>query len=198
VTPEKPVVLQGDRGLSAKGTGEGQASYYYSFTRLNTTGSVTVGDNRVSVTGLSWLDREWSTSLLGRTQVGWDWFSIQLEDETEIMHFRLRDSEGSAADYRDGVIIDKDGTKRKLDVQNIRLEELSTWRNERGDAVYPSKWRLSIPDENIDLELEPFLNDQELDLTIRYWEGAIRATGTRNATPITGTGYAELTGYTSN
>ncbi len=195
VEPTKPFVLQGDKGLSRKGEGEGQASYYYSFTRLATTGSVVVNGDRFEVEGLSWLDREWSTSLLGRTQIGWDWFSLQLDDGTDVMHFKLREQSTDAPAYRDGVLIDANGNKRKLDLDELVLTEEETWTNSKGDATYPSKWRLVIPDEELDLQIRPWLADQELDLALRYWEGAVQVSGTRMGKPVAGNGYVELTGY---
>lgn len=197
VRPGKPIVLQGDQGFSRKGRDGDQASYYYSYTRMPTSGEVVVGGNRMAVSGLSWLDREWSTSLLGRTQVGWDWFSIQLDNQVELMLFELREQDSGTEPYRDGAIITADGTKQQLAVDGIGLEVLSTWRNRDGSATYPSKWRLQIPDRLIDLEIVPLVADQELQLSIRYWEGAVSVTGTYDGAEIGGVGYVELTGYAS-
>ncbi|MEM8486670.1 MAG: lipocalin-like domain-containing protein [Bacteroidota bacterium] len=193
----KPIVLQGDAGYSVKGTGYGNASYYYSMTRMDTRGTVAINGTEHAVEGLSWMDREWSTSLLRADQVGWDWFSFHLGDGRDVMYFNVRNTTADVAPYAHGVVVGPTGDKRLLEPDNVTLTVLDTWESKHG-GVYPSQWRLQIPAEGLDLEITPFMNDQELDLAVRYWEGAVRVEGTAGGDPIDGSGYVELTGYDRN
>ena len=192
--PQRPIVLQGEDGLSRKGDGPNQASYYYSITRLQTSGTIRTKGIDVPVNGLSWLDREWSTSLLGRTQVGWDWFSLQLNDGTDIMYFRLRESEAGTPEYASGVILSADGSRRDLKRDEIVVDATGWWTTSDG-VSYPSGWTVATADGRTELRVEPYVEDQELNLSIRYWEGAVRVTGVHNGATIEGNGYVELTGY---
>jgi len=185
----RPPVLQGDRGLSAKGPEPGNASFYYSLTRLATSGVVTVGGEAIPVEGLSWLDREWSTSALGAGVVGWDWFALHLDDGRDLMLYRLRRTDGSADRFSRGTLVDADGTARAFGIGDFSLEPEGTWDSPRG-GTYPARWRVRIPSEQIELRVTPTMADQELDATIRYWEGAVDVAGTQ-----TGRGYLEMTGY---
>ena len=190
----KPPVLHGERGLSRKGDAPGDASYYYSLTRLAARGHLTLGGREVPVAGSSWLDREWSTSVLGDDQVGWDWFSLQLDDGRELMVFQLRLEAGGVDPVSHGTLVAADGRARPLALEDFRLETAGTWRSPRG-ATYPARWRLAVPSAALELELEPLLADQELDLSFRYWEGAVAARGAAGGEPVTGRGYVELVGY---
>lgn len=192
--PEKPMVLQGDSGLSQKGPGEGNASYYYSYTRLEATGTVTVDGVRHPVTGTAWLDREWSTSALARDQVGWDWFALQLSDGRDLMLYQMRRRDGTPDPWSSARLVDADGGSRPLDFDAIRLESTGSWSSPTG-AQYPSGWRISIADEDLALDVAPVLIEQEMDVTFQYWEGAVRVSGTADGRPVTGVGYVELTGY---
>lgn len=191
----KPPVLQGDRGLSQKTAGAGNASYYYSLTRMPTRGTVTVDGRTHEVTGTSWMDREWSTKSLGAEQVGWDWFALQLSDGSEIMHYQLRRRDGSADLYSAGVDIPPQGEAVRLSRDEVHIEVLSTWRSPRSGTTYPARWRFSVPSRQLVLDITPAQADQELPVTVLYWEGAVRIHGTRAGQPITGRGYVELTGY---
>jgi predicted secreted hydrolase len=191
----KPVVLQGERGLSRKGPERGNASFYYSLTRLRTTGSITVGGRVLTVEGASWLDREWSTSALSVDQVGWDWFALQLGDGRELMLYRLRRRDGALDPFSSGTLVLPDGTTRPLRAADATVDVLSTWRSPRDGREYPAGWRVRIPGDALDLTVTPRLADQELVLGVRYWEGAVTVKGTSGAHPIAGEGYAELTGY---
>lgn len=187
----KPIVLQGEEGLSQKGPERGNASYYYSLTRMPTTGSITIDGERAEVSGLSWMDREWSTSLLSEDQVGWDWFSLQLSDETELMYFQLRRSDGTPSGTSSGTLVLPDGEPVDLAGGDVSLEVLETWESD--GVAYPSGWLLRAPGR--ELRITPAQRDQELRLTTRYWEGAVDIEGTADGQPITGSGYVELTGY---
>ena len=224
----KPPVLQGERGLSQKGPEPGNASYYYSLTRLATRGTVTVAGETVPVTGEAWLDREWSTSALGAElagwgtvtvdgqtfavtgaswmdheygtsslgaqAVGWDWFALQLDDGRELMFYRLRRKDGASDPWSRGSLVAADGSARSLQPAEVRLTPLSTWPSPTG-AIYPAKWRIEVPGEALDLELAPRVANQELAVTVRYWEGAVKIAGSSHGRPIGGHGFVEMTGY---
>jgi predicted secreted hydrolase len=191
----KPPVLQGDRGLSQKSPEIGNASYYYSLTRMPAAGTVRLGGERFAVTGLAWMDREWSTSSLGRGQVGWDWFALQLSDGSDLMLYRLRRRDGAADPASSGTVASPDGTPRRLGPPDFQIAGSGEWRSPRSGARYPAQWRVRIPAEELDLEIRPALADQELDVSFRYWEGAVEIAGSRRGLPIRGRGYVELTGY---
>ncbi|MFK7845340.1 MAG: lipocalin-like domain-containing protein [Rhodothermales bacterium] len=194
----KPIVLQGDAGYSVKGPGYGNASYYYSMTRLNTTGSITIDGETHEIEGLSWMDREWSTSLLTEDQEGWDWFSLHLDDGHDLMYFNVRNKSAAAAPpHADGVLVDAAGARLALEPKDVQLEVLETWTSPKG-GVYPSKWRLQVPEQGLDLYIEPYFANQELDLAVRYWEGAVKIEGSAGGKPVAGSGYVELTGYDPN
>ncbi len=192
----KPPVLQGEGGLSRKGPEPGNASYYYSMTRLAARGTVTVAGETVAVTGDAWLDREWSTSALGSELAGWDWFALQLDDGRELMFYRLRRKDGASDPWSRGSLVAADGSSRRLQPAEVRLTPLSTWKSPAG-AIYPAKWRLEIPGEALDLELAPRVANQELAVTVRYWEGAVKVAGSSHGQPIGGHGFVEMTGYTA-
>lgn len=191
----KSIVLQGDRGYSRKGPQQGNASHYYSLTRLETVGELTLAGQRFAVSGESWLDREWGSSALGRGQVGWDWFSLQLDDQRELMFFHLRREDGSIDPLSHGVWVEPDGTTRKLTRRDVQAEPLAYWESPAGGARYPLQWRVRVPAQALDLVLTPQLHDQELRGTFRYWEGAVSVRGSREGLPVAGRGYMELTGY---
>ena len=191
----KPPVLQGDRGLSRKGAEPGDASYYYSLTRMPTTGTVRLDGASFQVTGDSWMDREWSTSSLGRDQVGWDWLALQLSDGWDVMLYRLRRADGAADPASSGTLIAPDGHSRPLHLADFQLEGSGEWRSPRSGARYPDRWRVRVPGEELDLDVRPLLADQELDVSFRYWEGAVEVTGTHHGRKVQGKGYVELTGY---
>jgi predicted secreted hydrolase len=192
--PLKPAVLQGEDGLSLKGPEPGNASYYYSLTRLAARGTIRIDDRETTVEGLAWLDREWGTSALGADLEGWDWFSIQLDDHTEIMYYRLRRHDGGTDPLSRGSFVHADGRVSPLDAGDVVLEPTGRWRSPLG-GVYPSGWRLRVPRLDLELSIEPPMANQEVDLSFRYWEGAVDVTGTRNGAPLSGHGYVELTGY---
>lgn len=195
VNSVKPMVLQGDAGLSRKNAGPGNASYYYSATRLRTEGVINIGKEQFEVEGLSWLDREWSTSALGKDQVGWDWFALQLTDGREFTFYRLRKRDGSTDPFSRGTLVLPDGSSRLLALEDVQIEVRGHWMSPQTHANYPSRWRLRISSEDLDLDIQPYLPDQELDVSVRYWEGAVAASGTANGVPVTGSGYVELVGY---
>lgn len=199
LAPDKPPVVHGTDGISRKGPAEAQASHYYSFTRMGTAGRLTIGHESFDVTGASWMDHEFGSADLGEDVVGWDWFSLQFADQTELMLYRLRRADGSADPVSSGTLIDHDGNAQHLPLKDLSLEPLSHWTSPTSKAVYPQRWRLTIPSRQLSLDIRPLMAEQELTTTrstqVTYWEGAIEATGTAQEKPIKGQGYMELTGY---
>ena len=192
----KAAVLQGDGGLSQKGLEPGNASYYYSLTRMPTRGQVVLGADTLQVAGASWLDREWSTSALPEGVVGWDWFALQLGNGWDLMVYALRRDDGTAHPLSDGVLVDPAGGRHPLAFgQDITVAPSDTWTSPLDGSVYPSGWNVSLPGMGWNLEVRPVLRDQELDLAFRYWEGAVTLSGTDGAGALGGRGYVELTGY---
>jgi predicted secreted hydrolase len=191
-------ILQGENGLSQKGPEPGNASYYYSYTRIPTTGQLALGDQRFEVRGESWLDREWSTSALSPDVAGWDWLSLSLDDGRDVMVFRLRRRDGSAAPESRATLITDTGATPRTQLfapGEASFSGLGHWTSAIGTS-YPAGFRLQIPTARLDLEIRPLRADQELRLGFRYWEGAVEARGASGGRPLTGRGYLELTGYT--
>lgn len=191
----KPIVLQGDQGLSQKSETPGNASYYLSYTHMDTSGFVVRGGVAAAVEGTSWFDHEWSTSALGADILGWDWFSLQLGDGREVMFYQFRRTDGQIGALSSGTLIEADGTTRRLAASEVQLEVLTQWQSPHSGGIYPAKWRLAIPSAQIDLTIEPWLNDQEMQVSFVYWEGAVKFTGLSQGQNISGNGYVELTGY---
>jgi predicted secreted hydrolase/threonine/homoserine/homoserine lactone efflux protein len=191
----KDPVLQGEDGYSQKGLNPGNASFYYSFTRLETTGTIKIDDKEVKVNGYSWMDHEFSTSALAPDQIGWDWFSIQLDDNSELMLFQIRKQDGTIDRYSSGKWIGPEGETLNLYNDNFSVEVLDDWLSPRSGGNYPASWNITIPELDLTLEISPLVQDQELKLTYTYWEGAVEVRGNYNGTQVTGYGYVELTGY---
>jgi predicted secreted hydrolase len=195
LTSPKGYVLQGNQGLSQKSPESGNASYYYSYPRLETNGTVSIGGKPFSVIGTSWMDREWSTSALSNEQSGWDWFSLQLSDNTEIMFYQLRRKDGQHDSNSSGSYITADNAKIALKDHDATITPLDSCKSPHSQITYPSRWCLSVPSQALELEIVPLINDQELNVSYRYWEGAVKVTGTKQGKPISGQGYVELAGY---
>ncbi len=194
VNPLKGIVFQGDNGLSSKSVDGSSASYYYSVTRLATEGYIEIDGERFDVTGNSWLDREWSTSALSQDQAGWDWFSLQLDDGTDIVYFQLRYQDGSPYPYNEGLIVDAEGSTVKLGTGDIKLTVLETWQSPLG-SVYPVKWQAEVASLGRTFIISAVIPEQELDLSTRYWEGAVDIYNSEDPGGIIGVGYLEMTGY---
>jgi predicted secreted hydrolase len=191
----KPVVPQGERGLSRQGPEPGNASYYYSLTRMPARGTVRLDGATLDVEGYAWMDREWSTSALSKDLAGWDWFALQLDDGRDVMFYQLRRTDGSGTAFSAGTLVDQDGTARPLTREDVRIDVLATWRSPRSGVSYPARWRLTLPSRELVLELSPRVADQELIVGTRYWEGAVTVQGTSGDRRIAGQGYVELVGY---
>lgn len=197
--PEKPVVIHGERGVSQKSEGLGNASHYYSLTRLATRGRLVLGKDTLAVEGRSWMDHEFSSDRLRDTHAGWDWFSVQLSDGRDLMLYRLRLKGGGLEPHSSGTLVEPDGRARGIGFQDFDTGPTGEWVSPRTGGRYPSGWIVRVPREGIDLRLTPTIPDQELFVQsmggIAYWEGSVRVTGTSGGKPVTGEGYVELTGY---
>jgi predicted secreted hydrolase len=194
--PEKPPAIHGHHGISLKAGCATCASHYYSMTRLRTTGTLTVDGTLLRVTGLSWMDHEFGSAELQSNQVGWDWFSIQLNDRRELMLYRLRQKDGSVTPQSSGSLVDPRGRVTYLPASGFSTEVTGSWKSPHTSANYPSGWRVRVPSANVDVLLRPVLDDQELANpgSVSYWEGAVDVIDPLTARPI-GAGYVELTGY---
>jgi predicted secreted hydrolase len=182
----KPFVINGENGVSQKAAERGRASHYVSFPRLAVSGSVTLaGHNADTVTGQAWMDHEWFTEQLAADQVGWDWFSVQLDDNTELMLFDLRRQDGSIDPYSSGTFVDAAGHAHHLRSGDFLLTP------GRKSGKYPVEWKLRVPSLHIDLDCRAAV-DQELRVADgpHYWEGAVTYAGSHK-----GVGYLEMTGY---
>ncbi len=192
LVPLTPLVLQGDRGLSQKSPQPGNASYYYSLPRLQATGRIIHNNEVHKVTGLAWLDREWSTSALGPEQAGWDWFALQFADGRNLMYYQLRRKDGGIDASSSGSISDATGKIRTLSADEVSLQPLRYWS--AGDRRYPVEWRMKIRGEPATWHIRTLLDEQEMRHSVRYWEGAVEVVEDGNSRPL-GRGYLEMTGY---
>ena len=199
--PSKPLVFHGQKGFSKKGPGEGQASFYTSFTELETRGSLKSDLNRspVAVKGKSWFDHEFGSNQLSANQKGWDWFSLHFSDRRDLMIYLLRLKDGSVEPASSGTLVEHDGTSGHLKLAEISVSVLDRWKSPRSGGEYPSRWRIQVPSAGIDLTVAPTVSDQELNTQnstgIIYWEGAVTGKGTSGGKAVSCDGYVELTGY---
>ncbi|MES2626075.1 MAG: lipocalin-like domain-containing protein [Pseudomonadota bacterium] len=187
LTSSKPPVLQGDSGLSQKSPAAGNASYYYSLTRMPSSGEITIGSEVFSVSGNSWLDREWSTSALADDQTGWDWFSLQFADGQELMYYQLRTSADAAHSSSQGNWTDQNGNQQLIRNTDISLEETASWTSPAG-VVYATEWHLRYKGQ--EWRIKAVVDAQLMELTIPYWEGAVDVFD-MNGTEV-GRGYLEM------
>ena len=197
--PGKPAAINGINGISQKGAQPGNASHYYSLTRMPTRGSISIDGERFDVEGESWMDHEFGTSFLEPEQRGWDWFAIQLSDGRELMLYQLRRADGSRDPRSSGTLVDRSGKTTHLANADFTLTQGSTQFKSKNGAVYPIEWTVAIPSQRLDLKVTTPQDDQELSLErstgIAYWEGMIDVAGRANGDPVTGAGYLEMTGY---
>jgi predicted secreted hydrolase len=193
--PQKPLVLQGEEGYDKKGGEDGNASYYISFTRMQTEGLLKKEGESLAVSGLSWMDHEWSTSALDSGQTGWDWFSIQLSNGYELMYYQIRNIDPDLAPQTTGSLVTPNGQKRDLDQGEVRLEVLEYWASPHTGARYPVQWTLAIPSEELEMDVTTVFDDQEMTVSVQYYEGALQVSGKFRDEAIDGNGYIEMTGY---
>lgn len=180
-----PLVLHGDKGYSVK-SAEGQASYYYSqpFFKISGTLKLPIGD--IEVTGDAWLDREWSSQPLSDDQTGWDWFSLSFDSGAKLMGFQLRQNDGSL--YSSSTWIGSDGATTSYADGAFGATPLSNSIVKGKDI--PTTWRVTLPDQGVDVFVTAMNPDAWMGLSIPYWEGPVNVSGSH-----TGQGYLEMTGY---
>ena len=191
----KPPAIHGENGVSVKGEGVGYASHYYSMTRLEISGTV----NRQKCRGSAWMDHEFGSARLREDQQGWDWFSIQFDNDAELMLYQIRQRDGKPDAASSGSLITSDGSVIHIRRDQMRIEPLGRWHSARSGATYPMGWRVSVPTFGITVELQPLMRNQELitraSTNVTYWEGAVDVSGSFGNNSVSGVGYVELTGY---
>jgi predicted secreted hydrolase len=196
----KPPVIHGENGVSQKAAGPGRASHYISLTRLNAAGEIQVAGKTFEVTGSTWMDHEFFTHQLEADQVGWDWMSIQLQDNTELMLFRIHRKDGSIDPHSAGTFIDSRGATVHLRADEFVMEPAGTpWISPSTHAAYPVLWKVSVPKLGLTFDCSTPLPSQELVSSSvfvpPYWEGSVAFSGKKNRSRIAGVGYLEMTGY---
>ncbi|MEA3211057.1 MAG: hypothetical protein QOE70_4114 [Chthoniobacter sp.] len=192
----KPWAVHGVNGVSQKAAGEGHASHYYSGTRLPSSGRLKWEGQDFEVEGESWFDHEWATNQLTANQVGWNWFSIQLDDQTELMLYQMRTRDGGLDPNSSGTFVAVNGATQHLRREDYTLQPRDYWTSKATGARYPMAWDLSVPALDLRVRITTPVENQELVLNpIIYWEGVIDIDGTRASQPVRGHGYMELTGY---
>ena len=187
--------VHGENGISVKATGADYASHYYSMTRLEAVGRI----NGQHATGQAWMDHEFGSSQLRESQQGWDWFSVQLDNDSELMLYQIRRTDGSPDVTSSGSLIGSDGSVIHLRHDQLHITPLGSWHSSKSGATYPMGWRVVVPAFLIDVTLQPLLRDQELltrgSTGVTYWEGAVDVNGRFDAVNVGGEGYVEMTGY---
>jgi predicted secreted hydrolase len=195
----KPLTTHGMGGYSLKGKRPESASCYYSCTRLEAEGSITLSGKPVPVRGTAWMDHEFSSAPLEDDLEGWDWFSLQLEDRTELMIYLLRQKSGGNSAASSGTFVKASGEALRLTHSDFQVEVLERWKSPRNSVVYPSRWRIRVTPLNLELSVVPALADQELitekSTRVTYWEGTVTVAGRSGHVPVSGVGYVEMTGY---
>lgn len=196
---EMGVVLQGQNGYSRGGENATNAAYYYSQPRLRAKGSIQLDGATYPVSGLAWMDHEFSSGVLDESQIGWDWFSLQFEDGRALMLFQLRERNGGISASSSGTWIANDGTPQVVQNNDFRVNVLDQWRSPHTNGLYPSAWEVKLTQPECQLTVRPWMADQELHFpAVTYWEGAVHFEGTCDGAPARGNGYVELTGYAGN
>jgi predicted secreted hydrolase len=196
---QKPPVVHGKNGVSPKAPSPGRASHYISITRLVTTGEVNLAGQHYRVDGLSWMDHEFFTAQLEPEQTGWDWFSLQLTDGSEIMLFHLRRKDSSPDPYSAGTYIDPLGRGRFLSASEFSLQPGKIWTSPGTGGHYPVEWTIRIPSLGLEAAVATKLVKQEIAgngaQIPSYWEGAVDAIGVKQGNSLFASGYLEMTGY---
>ncbi len=202
LTSKKPAILHGVNGVSQKANCKGCASHYYSLTHMDTVGTITIGKEQIPVTGVTWMDHEFGSNQLTEEQVGWDWYSVQLDNNIELMFYVMRRKSGGFDPNSSGTIIYPDGTTKHLALSDYKIAPLSTWKSPTSSATYPMGWKVAVPSLDATFNLTPVMQQQELvtakSTGVTYWEGSCKVTGTAKGKAITGDAYVEMTGYAGN
>lgn len=193
----KPPAIHGENGVSVKAEGVGYASHYYSMTRLDVSGTI----NRQRCRGIAWMDHEFGSSKLRENQQGWDWFSIQFDNDSELMLYQIRRSDGTPDAASSGSLVTSDGTVIHIRRDQMVIQPTGRWHSSRSGATYPMGWRVSVPAFGIAVTVNPAMRNQELvtrsSTNVTYWEGAADVSGSFGNISVSGVGYVEMTGYES-
>ncbi len=199
---KKTPVIHGKDGVSQKADCVGCASHYYSLTRLETKGLLFIDGKEKRVEGTSWMDHEFGSNQLTEEQVGWDWYSLQLSDNSELMLYMMRKRDGSIDKNSSGTIINADGKTEHLSLAQFKVQAKSKWLSPLSKGNYPMNWEIEIPSKQIKLQVNADFDSQELvtkrSTDVTYWEGASSVSGTKMGKPITGEAYVEMTGYSES
>lgn len=191
----KPAALHDRDGYIDFGPAGG--SYYYSRTAMDASGTVTLGDESLRVTGDGWFDHQWG-DFISVGAGGWDWFAVNLEDGTDLTLSLVRAADGSYPLVY-GTLVDADGRTRHLDAGEFMVDVTATWTSPSTGARYPAGWTISVPGDDLSIRLTPTVAQQELDTRpttgVVYWEGSQDVEATRDGEPLRGEAYVELTGY---
>ncbi len=199
LVPIKAAVIHGNNGVSQKAVGEGYASHYYSLTRMQATGLIYWQGRSYEVEGFAWMDHEFGSNQLRDYQVGWDWFSVQLDNQIELMLYIIRHRNGQPDPTSSGTLVYPDGSSEHLPLASFQVESLGSWRSKNSGTTYPSVWLLKVASKQLEIKLIPTVKDQELttrkSTLVNYWEGSVRVRGRFAGKGVRGRGYVELTGY---
>jgi len=197
--PLKAIVYHGNKGYSKKGRSPERASCYYSYTRLQAEGTITTDKQTYTIYGNAWMDHEYSSAPLEPTAIGWDWFSLQMDDQSELMLFMIREENGGVSPASGGTYIDAQGKMTRLTMKQVRIKVVKKWQSPTTKAFYPAQWQIDIPELKLGVNAWANLDDQELITTestgVTYWEGSVSFRGENRSRPLGGHGYVELTGY---
>jgi predicted secreted hydrolase len=199
LVPIKSAVIHGKNGVSQKAVGEGYASHYYSLTRMQAEGELYWQGSSYEVKGLAWMDHEFGSNQLRSYQVGWDWFSVQLDNQIELMLYIIRHKDGKPDPASSGTLVYPDGRTEHLLLETFGIEALGSWKSSKSGTTYPSSWLIRVPSKQLELKLTPTIKDQELttrkSTLVNYWEGSVQVQGRLGSKDVRGRGYVELTGY---
>ena len=200
VDPQKQPVIHGMDGVSQKAEGVGHASHYISFTRMKSNGTVELRGKQYQVDGDTWMDHEFFSEPAGGDEVGWDWLSVQLDDNSELMLYRLRHKDGSIDPYSSGTYVDNQGKTLHLTLHDFTMTPAgATYKSTKTGAIYPIAWSVTVPELKLQFDISTPLQSQEFVSRFgpSYWEGAIDINGQHDDKPVRGTGYLEMTGYSN-
>jgi len=196
LTPAKAPIIHGKNGISQKSAGEGRASHYVTYPSLAAAGTLKMDGSQQVVTGQAWFDQEWATNQLDAHQTGWDWFSLQFDDDTQMMLFQIRTKEGGMDSFSHGTWIEADGSTRHISSDDFKLTPVAYWKSPQTGATYPIEWTIEVTALDAVFQITTPVRHQELVLEpISYWEGAVDVKGMQNGIARHGRGYLEMTGY---
>lgn len=195
-----PFIKQGDNGYSKKTQDERLRSYYYSQPFINAEGTLNIEGNSVKVTGKGWFDHEWTSHLANSEAMGWDWFSLHLDDGSKLMAFRMhamnenmKNSKSKHSEiFTTASFIAGNGTKETIEQANISITPTAYETINEGESPrsVPTAWRIKIPIKDIDVSISPFKENQWNNSLFPYYEGRVEIKGSHS-----GSGFMELTGY---